>query len=25
VWVAKGKPYLKDALKTVINKLKKDF
>ena len=25
VWVTKGKPYLKDSLKTVISKLKKSF
>ena len=25
VWVTKGKPYLKDSLKTVIIKLKKNF
>ena len=25
VWVTKGKPYLKDSLKTVINRLKKYF
>ena len=25
VWVTKGKPYLKDTLKTVINLLKKNF
>ena len=25
VWVIKGKPYLKDSLKTVINRLKKYF
>jgi diadenosine tetraphosphate (Ap4A) HIT family hydrolase len=25
VWVTKGKPYLKESLKTVVDKLKKDF
>ena len=25
VWVTKGKPYLKDSLITIINKLKKNF
>ena len=25
VWVTKGKPYLKDSLKTIINRLKKYF
>ena len=25
VWVTKGKPYLKDSLITIVNKLKKNF